>query len=164
MRSLHGLLFKNVQLNKIWTLEMLTFSSHWFIISNLMSLHLVSPLYAPGSCLCCPRVHTVASAHTYTRLFYHIHKAQYEYHVCLTHTHTYNRRRGLWGEFMVFMPPDPGTKRLSDPISLERLSSQRPAYECNSISAGTARPTADCKCRSEMESESSSRRDGMIFF
>lgn len=82
--------------------------------------------------------------HTQTHAF---HKAQYVHHVSNTHTQVVKCEGG---ECRVFLSHDPRMKHLCDPITLERLSPQCPAYECNSISAGAARPTTDCKCRSEM--------------
>lgn len=91
------------------------------------------------------RVHTVTSAHT----------VQYVRVPCV---------RSLRGECGVFLSHELGVKGLSDPITVERLSSRCMACECNSVSAGTARPTTGCKCRSEKKSESSSSRRRRVSF
>lgn len=70
----------------------------------------------------------------------------------------------LRGECRVFLSHDPGTKRVSDPITLERLSSRCMACECSCISAGSAGPGRGGKCRSEKESEGSSGRDVLLFW
>lgn len=55
----------------------------------------------------------------------------------------------LTGECRVFRSHDSDSELPPALITLARLSSQD---ECNSISAGTARPAAVCECRSEKES------------
>lgn len=79
-------------------------------------------------------MHAVTSAHTVQYIMCHPEPAA-----------------SLRGECWVFLSHDPGTKRVSDPITLERLSSQRMACECSCISAGTAGPGSGGKCRSEKD-------------
>lgn len=120
-----------------------------------VSVSFVCPRQLPLLPTC---VHSVAfCTHTHAISITSIKYSMYS----MCHTHTGSKdseERRMLGISVTWM------KCLSDPITPERLSSRCPASECNSISAGSARPTTDCKCRSEMESESSRRREMGWFF
>lgn len=72
--------------------------------------------------------------HICTCQFCHTHKVQ-----CVKHTHTRTEAvRTMNAGYFCHMTR--GMKRLSDPITRQRLSSRHPACECNPISAGSDRP------------------------